>query len=84
MAKNDYTSMYFKASAAVSGLTGVIEAHAEHARDNRNYSFAIELYNDIIRVHKEHKPITSSKDWIKEYKSKIDECYKEWKHSREN
>lgn len=58
------------AQAAVCRFTGITEARAEDFAEKGKFDEAIELYRDLIYIHKE-KPNAMSKKWMKEYEARI-------------
>lgn len=75
---------------ALCSITGQLEAEAEIAMEpyfgskilSTNLKKAIEIYRDLIHLHKPSPLGRVSKHWVKEWKDKMNYCYEQLDQAR--
>lgn len=79
-----------KLRSALCSITGQLEAEAEIAMEpyfgskilSTNLKKAIEIYRDLIHLHKPSPLGRVSKQWVKEWSDKMNYCYEQLDQAR--
>lgn len=66
-----------KLRSALASITGQLEGEAEYIveRGNTNLIEAIQIYRQLIRLHKASPLGRVSRAWVKEWNDKLEHCY---------